>query len=248
MPKNRVLSSLTSRETMKFLFLASHGLRTPLSAIRWGCGRLRKMRKDRTPEEHHVIDQIHHNARKLTTVLGSMLTLAKLEEEAYRMKEEAILLCELIQHSADTLEFEGEPQWDIRCPGELTVMADRALLETIVRDLLWLCAESTRPERATMIRAEASDGALDISFYAALELPFLNPGASGLEDELSTVIGGTPGLLLSLTGALAKFLDGTVELTRVDPLELKTLQEEGVETEEIRDDEYRITLRLPLSY
>lgn len=210
MPAGSAVTPIEAPET--FSFLASHGLRSPLSAIRWACGRLRKSATGSlNPEQKGLIEEIHANAKVLTTVLGSMQLLGKLEDRTYKVKNDDLQLSDVLVSLSHGLEHPREMQWHVRCPAELRVRTDGPVLESILVNLLSVCTEAGMGERKACIRGDLREEAPVISIFAPLELPFLHsPDRSG--SEVSRLVGGIPGLMLCLANSMAHFLGGAVTL------------------------------------
>ena len=199
----------------KFSFLASHGLRSPLSAIRWACGRLSKATTGTlNAEQEELVSEIHANAKVLTTVLGSMQLLGKLEDRSYRLKHEQIVLHDMLLALTHCIEHPRAVDWHIDCAGEPQVMTDGPILECILVNILTVCMETGIGEKRIAIRAR-SNGDVTIRVFSPLELPFLHVDDGKSAEEKIRMIGGVPGLMLCLAKAMAQFLKGDVDLREV---------------------------------
>lgn len=196
----------------QYSFIASHGMRSPLSAIRWACGRLRKSATGSlNDEQRELVDEIHANAKILTTVLGSMQLLGKLEDRTYKVKGDNLLLCDMLTSLTHGIEHPREISWSLHCPADLVVRTDGPILESILVNLLTVCTEAGVGARQVYLRAEGGESRCTMSLFSSLELPFLAAGKQD-EEEVSRLVGGIPGLMLCLASAMAQFLGGAVTL------------------------------------
>lgn len=211
--------------TTKFAFLASHGLRSPLSAIRWACGRLRKTSTGSlNPEQQELIEEIHANAKILSMVLGSMQLLGKMEDRSYKIKSEKLMLSDMITSIAHGMDHPREAQWTIICPPELSATADGPILESVLLNLITVCLEAGTEDKQVLIRSEQAQGGVRIMLFSALELPFVHAEEAGKAGEVSHLVGGVPGLMLFLSNAMSRFLGGKVELREADAEDMEMLR------------------------
>lgn len=224
----------------KFSFLASHGLRSPLSSIRWACGRLRKSSTGSlNDEQRELVQEIHANAKILTTVLGSMQLLGKLEDHSYRLKKESIRISDMLTSLTHGLEHPRDVEWNVDCPEELSVLTDGPILESILVNLLTVCMEAGIDPKETHIAATRTGESVAVSLHAQLELPFLHSG-DDKGDDAARLVGGVPGLMLCLASAMAQFLKGKVQLHEVEGTPKIRRSGSGVSSYR----EYRVTLTL----
>lgn len=200
---------------MKFLFLASHGLLSPIAGIRWGCGRLRRTDTQNLSEEQKkLLEHVYTNAKRLSKVFGSMILLARNEDGTYVPREETITLSDMLETDARDRDGGAELTVTVECDADLAVRCDRPLLETVIQDVASVIGEAAAEPRTLAVRAVAEGDRVAVSFESALELSFLQSVQSGsAKPEVRMVVGGTPGLLLSLSNALAGFMGGSVEMT-----------------------------------
>jgi K+-sensing histidine kinase KdpD len=216
-------------QNVEFLFLASHGLLSPISAIRWGSNRLKKTdTKKLSKEQRDLVDHIHSNARVLTKLFGSMMLLARNEDHTYELRSEPAAVKPLLQAEAKTWEKHTGGTVKISCPDLLKCQTDGALLEAVLQNMFMVFSEAGKGAKKISIAVTPDDGFVQISFSGSLEIPFLESVRTiDNLDETKPIIGGTSGLLLSLSHGLIGFLEGTLEMRETD------------------DDEYVITARVP---
>lgn len=202
----------TSLHYAKMLFLASHGLQTPLSAIRWGAGRLKRMGRDLPPEYGKVIDNIHAESRLLSQMFDMLLLLAKVEEGAHQANVQEIFLRDFLHAPARNEELPRPIVFQITCPDDLRVRADRTLLEAIIH-ALFLVATVGSEESAVSVTVVADERkeSCDITLTAPLKLSLLDDADSsvpGSEDR--KVVGGVPGFLLGIAASLCQSMGGSL--------------------------------------
>src|SRR3989338_4079456 len=128
------LFSTLSRRTLLSLFLQSHGLRDPLTAIRWGSHRLKK-EKMLTPAQHdYLVDEIFANSKVLTTMVESMVLLAEVENGLHKKNQQEVCLRSLLSSlTAEFSHLKGNA-WKVQSP-HLHVRSDRRILEALLRSL-----------------------------------------------------------------------------------------------------------------
>ena len=86
-----------SKNHGQMLFLVGHGLQTPLSAIRWGCSRLKKMSKKMTKQELHVIEGIQSQSKVLSGMVNALLLVARVEDGSYAGRPQEIYLYDFLK-------------------------------------------------------------------------------------------------------------------------------------------------------
>jgi signal transduction histidine kinase len=227
---------------MKYLFLESHGLRSPLTAIRWACGRLRKESSGSlNPEQQRLVQHIYSNTRILTAALESMLLLAKLEDQGIPYREQEVCSQDIIDAALEKVGRSNGIRWVINAV-HAHFSTDREFLEVILKDILTVFSESSdRTDRVVFLDAEQAEDGILFSFRSALLLPSLQ-GDLQETGHATKIIGGIPGLMLSLANELAKHLKGNVEME--DVITGEFISDGTVELEE-RADEQRLILFLP---
>jgi K+-sensing histidine kinase KdpD len=220
---------IVSRGMNKFIYVASHGLRSSITAIRWASNKLeRTMQNKTTEEEKKLLRQIHTESTKLASTLHSMLLAAKLEEGVYKGKSTAVCIYEYLS----TL---STPQYTLKidCSPDLTIHADTEILETVLQDVLTGCLESVTADSQLHISAQVEANSLYIHIEASLEFAFLradSPSAMTIPyDKKEGMIGGTTGLFFSLASSILTAQNGSLHI------------------EEKATSQYRITIFLPLS-
>ncbi len=205
--------AITPHSQTKFSFLASHGLRSPLSAIRWACGRLRKSTTGSlNPEQKELIEEIHANAKILTMVLASMQLLGKLDDRSYKIKHESLALCDFLMSLTHGMDHPRSARWSIDCSPDIGVETDGPILESILLNLITVCLEASKDDAQIAVAAERGEDGVRVTLTSELELPFVHSGENDRGGEVSHLVGGVPGLMLCLANGMARYLTGKVEL------------------------------------
>ncbi|MDO8648757.1 MAG: histidine kinase dimerization/phospho-acceptor domain-containing protein [Candidatus Peregrinibacteria bacterium] len=210
-----------------FLFIASHGLMTPISAIRWGCNRLQRSGGKLSEEQKRLIEHLHTNAKTLSHVFDSMLFLARVEDGTYPTKTESVDLQEFLQSNHIEKAFVGPLK--LTCPPGCSVKTDRGIFEVIFSNIFAVFSDARLKNGALKVTVEEGEGRVEVSFESKMQLAFLQSVRTvQASAEKRPVVGGTPGLRLSLVQSLLWFLDGTLAMR------------------EVGDSAYRLVARIPV--
>jgi len=139
--KNRKNNDESDVEEIKseFIAVASHKMRTPMSAIKWyaesllngDCGSLRK-------EQGNFVRQIYLSNRRLINLLDDLLRVAKVEEGKIKLKKETVNLGRLVKDALNKSRDEiRRKKISIHYDGrKINVRADADKLKQILFDLL----------------------------------------------------------------------------------------------------------------
>jgi len=91
----------------EFVSLASHQLRTPLSAINWygemllegDVGKL-------TPEQQKFMEEITISSKRMSSLVGTLLNVSRMEMGTFPVEPESLDLCKLIEEEVKELKFQ----------------------------------------------------------------------------------------------------------------------------------------------
>lgn len=206
-------NTIIDPEIAEFIFLASHGLRSPITAIRWGLEMLEKGGiGDTTTEQKEVITEVRRHAHEMSLMLRSMIFVNRIQEGHYTPKIERINLCKLVEESM----AEYEP-WssmrsipcNIHCDSSAEIEADISILYNIVQHLCAACIESAQ-EAVSIGISVCTNNALEVRFEGAFLLPALK------SNKNYRVVAGTPGLLLYLAQRLAVCMRWNIETVELE--------------------------------
>ncbi len=193
----------TSVEYTKMLFLVGHGLQTPLSAIRWGCGRLSKSGENFTDEQKSLVTGIQQQTRTLAHMFETLLLLAKVDEHVHVPDMQQIYLSDFFQSGERTKNLPRSMELAVRCPSDATAQIDRTIFTAVIDSLLLVVAVSSA-ETKIPFTLEREDDTYVLIIDAPMEW-------SLLEEGVQKVVGGIPGFLLAVASALAADLGGSIE-------------------------------------
>lgn len=146
----------------EFITLASHQLRTPLSAIRWYTELLADGRDGMPEEQREYVQQIDESVRRMIALLGALLHAARMEDETVRPAlvptKLLPLLEETLKDMKDTFEGAGIMQ-DLRLPDtpSLSVKTDPVLLRVVLQNLLSNAVKYS-PKKSAVTVGVAMDG------------------------------------------------------------------------------------------
>jgi PAS domain S-box-containing protein len=146
----------------EFMALASHQLRTPLTAVRWALGRLvRKLQGKLDDAEQQLFTRAQQSAETMTRTITTMLSIARIEAGLHSISGSDIALPAFLRdiqaEFADVCERKSL-LLDIRCPPELRVFTDAVFLREILENLLTNAAKYT-PEGGSIVLEADYDGA-----------------------------------------------------------------------------------------
>lgn len=131
----------TERMFMDFIANASHELRTPTTAILGWAETLVDAPPADPSKLEHIHKTIHRHAQRLSTLLGQLLDLCRLDQQQWQLHIEPVdvgeLLKSLLENQAEAIHRSGlsvrlaqagsEPLW---------ALADRVALDTAIGNLL----------------------------------------------------------------------------------------------------------------
>lgn len=121
----------------RLLHDVSHELRSPLARMSAAIG---LARQDPARSEA-MLDRVEHEAARLDTLIGELLGLSRLEDEARRAPSEPVDLAALLRDIVDDARFEAQARGvevaaDAGCAGPLWVDAHAALLHRAFDNIL----------------------------------------------------------------------------------------------------------------
>jgi two-component system sensor kinase FixL len=156
--KEKELSELKSR----FVSMASHEFRTPLSTILSSAGLIsRYPETEQQVQRQRHIDRIKTSVSMLTGILQDFLSLAKVEEGRITLKPEAFELDELIHEIVEELKHQIRPGQTITyhaSQGRVVLQQDRALLKNALYNLLSNASKYSPEDKLILIRSAQKGG------------------------------------------------------------------------------------------
>ncbi len=121
-----------------FMSLASHQLRTPLTAVRWALGRLRK-EMDPSSESARLMSAAQKAVRGMAETINTMLSISRFEAGTIPLNTTEIPLVTFLQELSDTLQEELAARHQrlmVNCPSSSYIVTDRRLLTEVLLNLI----------------------------------------------------------------------------------------------------------------
>ncbi len=151
----------------EFITLASHQLRTPLSAIRWYAELLADDVVGLKSEQRDYVLEIDKSVRRMITLLGALLHAARIEEETVRPTLVDVNLTELLPEAVRECEdaFAGS---QIRSaivvpPTSAIVRTDAVLFRVVLQNLLSNAAKYSPKGSTVTVRLAVENGSVVIT-------------------------------------------------------------------------------------
>ena len=127
------------RAKSEFMSLASHQLRTPLTAIRWGINRLRKLSEQEAAQRDHVLHEVQSAAVRMAGTIDMMLKISRMEAQQAQLDMQDCDVCALLHERVKLFSEQMEAKKQIctlECPERVILRTDAAYLTEIVDNLV----------------------------------------------------------------------------------------------------------------
>lgn len=175
---NVMVSELEKTEVLQSDFVSnvSHEFKTPINAIE-GYTMLLQDTGEGTPEQREYVDKILHNTRRLSSLIGDILLLSKVENQTIAREETEFRLDEQVRQSILSLEpqwSEKETDFDVELE-EISYRGDERLLMHVWNNLIGNAVKFSPPNAAVRLRLCRSDGG--VVFTVEDEGPGIPPEA-----------------------------------------------------------------------
>ena len=175
---NVMVSELEKTEVLQSDFVSnvSHEFKTPINAIE-GYTMLLQDTGEGTPEQREYVDKILHNTRRLSSLIGDILLLSKVENQTIAREETEFRLDEQVRQSILSLEpqwSEKETDFDVELE-EISYCGDERLLLHVWNNLIGNAVKFNPPNAAVRLRLSRSDGG--VIFTVEDEGPGIPPEA-----------------------------------------------------------------------
>ena len=158
--KEKHLNEIKSR----FVSMASHEFRTPLSAVLSSAALLSKYTKEADQEKRNKhIDRIKDSVKHLNDILEDFLSLGKLDEGRISTDPSEFNLAEMITETLAEVKVVLKPgqKFNFKYEGEEKINADKKLLRNILINLISNAAKFSEEDSPIAITAK-SDGEKNI--------------------------------------------------------------------------------------
>ncbi|MER7901293.1 ATP-binding protein [Streptomyces sp. NPDC096046] len=146
-----------------FLSTVSHELRTPLTSI---VGYIELLKEEETgpltPPQLRMLGVVDRNVNRLRALIEDLLTLSRIESNAFSSKKEPVDLCHLVASAADAVRpaaAAASVGLETHCPSRpLLLTADGDQLDRVLMNLLSNAVKFTPEGGKITVRAEAREG------------------------------------------------------------------------------------------
>ena len=132
----------------------SHELRSPLARLTVA---LELARQRSGPEAEPILDRISMESERMNALIGSLMTITRLESGVGSMRKVPIRLQELVEEVARDADFEAQArkcQVEADIADDLPVVGDPALLHSAIENVVRNATRYTREGTTVRIRAE----------------------------------------------------------------------------------------------
>ena len=175
---NVMVSELEKTEVLQSDFVSnvSHEFKTPINAIE-GYTMLLQDTPQATPEQREYVDKILHNTRRLSSLIGDILLLSKVENQTIAREKTEFRLDEQVRQSILSLEpqwSEKETDFDVELE-EISYRGDERLLMHVWNNLIGNAVKFNPPNAAVRLRLVRADGG--VVFTVEDEGPGIPPEA-----------------------------------------------------------------------
>lgn len=159
---NRMAGELQATEILQTDFVSnvSHEFKTPINAIEGYAVLLQGTDGAATPQQAQYIEKILFNTRRLSRLVGNILLLSKVDNQAIQTKPTTFRLDEQIRQSILLLEPEWAPkdiEFDVEMP-RLEYTGSEGLLLQVWNNLIGNAVKFDPPGGAVRIRLERQPG------------------------------------------------------------------------------------------
>ena len=175
---NVMVAELEKTEVLQSDFVSnvSHEFKTPINAIE-GYAMLLQDADGATPEQREYVDKILHNTRRLSSLIGDILLLSKVENQTIAREETEFRLDEQVRQSILSLEpqwSEKETDFDVELE-KISYRGDERLLMHVWNNLIGNAVKFSPPNAAVRLRLVRADGG--VTFTVEDEGPGIPPEA-----------------------------------------------------------------------
>lgn len=206
----------------EFMSIASHQLRTPLTAIRWV---LSSLKRENLPEEQKkLVHTAHETSTHMAATIKRMLMISHLEEDGMQPENIEVDMHPLLENVSrlhDAHRQRNGLELTIQCPPDLQVRTDRQLLVEILDNLLSNAYKYTArggkvsvlaAKEGAAIRIDVTDTGYGIPQEEQKRIPEKFFRASNIA---SPVEAGT-GIGLYMVYNIVRLIEGTISFTSVE--------------------------------
>jgi len=141
------------RTKSEFMSLASHQLRTPITAIRWGMKRMEKQLKDKVSDQDLAFfRQSYDAAIRMSATIDTMLQISRIEAGQVNVQQVEVDVSAFVRQMTDSFREAAQAKrlsLECDCATGVTIKTDPALLEQLLDNLMSNAVKYT-PEEGTV--------------------------------------------------------------------------------------------------
>ena len=160
--KEKQLNEIKSR----FVSMASHEFRTPLSTVLSSASLLEKYKTtDEQEKRNRHIDKIKNSVRHLNDILEDFLSLGKLDEGKVSTSVSKLDLQEFVHETVEEMKglVKKDQQLVIEYTGDHNIHTDKKLLKNIIINLITNAIKFSKDTSPVLIRVNVTNGRAIIS-------------------------------------------------------------------------------------
>lgn len=159
--KERELNELKSR----FVSMASHEFRTPLSTILSSISLIGKYPDDARDKREKHINRIKSAITNLTNILNDFLSIGKLEEGKVDALTEQVDITQLVHETTDEIEpsLKSGQQIICECPTNIEIWSDPRLLKNVFLNLLSNACKYSAEDQEIRVDCKENEGMLEMT-------------------------------------------------------------------------------------
>lgn len=152
----------------EFVSLASHELRTPMTAIKsyvWMA--MSQLPKSTDPQIHKYLDISYQSTERLIQLVNEMLTVSRIERGKIELNMEKVDVNNLLQQAYDELKIRADEQHiDFVLSSDvpkLSIIADKDKLREVLQNIIGNALKFTPEKGKIMMKLTKTDGQVQIS-------------------------------------------------------------------------------------
>jgi PAS domain S-box-containing protein len=144
----------------EFMSLASHQLRTPLTAIRWIFGKLSRLSPDKfTDDERKLLTEGRNATKRMASTIDTMLAISRIEAGQVQLRLDDSNVYEILQEVREQFResaHEKNLTLALDCPMHIFLVTDVNLLREVLRNIVSNAIKYT-PEHGTITLTGTDD-------------------------------------------------------------------------------------------
>ncbi len=138
-----------------FLSIASHELKTPVTALRAALQLLDRIKeKPFSPMHHKLIEQCSRSMEKMSTLVDDLLNVNRISEGQLQLGRSDFTIAELLNLTCNHVRLAGKHELIVEGDGELIVHADEDRIEQVIINLVNNAVKYAPDSKEIYLKAE----------------------------------------------------------------------------------------------